>query len=74
MANKVPAKIDVGPVYNVDPQRRKAYTGKLPLVLFVFIARGMETMLGPLSTQTWGQGSVDCRKDGDLMACHYKLS
>ena len=32
MANKVPAKIDIGPVYNVDPQRRKAYTGK-PLFL-----------------------------------------
>ena len=30
MANKVPAKIDIGPVYNVDPQRRKAYTGKSP--------------------------------------------
>ena len=29
MANKVPAKIDIGPVYNVDPQRRKAYTGRL---------------------------------------------
>ena len=28
MANKVPAKIDIGPIYNVDPQRRKAYTGK----------------------------------------------
>ena len=28
MANKVPAKIDIGPVYNVDPQRRKAFTGK----------------------------------------------
>ncbi len=37
MANKVPAKIDIGPVYNVDPQRRKAYTGKL-LVLKIFIA------------------------------------
>ena len=28
MANKVPAKIDIGPIYNVDPQRRKAYTGE----------------------------------------------
>ena len=28
MANKVPAKIDIGPMYNVDPQRRKAYTGE----------------------------------------------
>ena len=27
IANKVPAKIDIGPVYNVDPQRRKAYSG-----------------------------------------------
>lgn len=24
---KLPAKIDIGPVYNVDPQRRKAYSG-----------------------------------------------
>lgn len=27
MSTKLPAKIDIGPVYNVDPQRRKAYTG-----------------------------------------------
>ena len=27
MLAKLPAKIDIGPVYNVDPQRRKAYTG-----------------------------------------------
>jgi hypothetical protein len=27
MQAKLPAKIDIGPVYNVDPQRRKAYTG-----------------------------------------------
>ena len=33
MANKVPAKIDIGPVYNVDPQRRKAYTGRLHTAL-----------------------------------------
>ncbi len=24
---KVPAKIDIGPVYNVDPQRRAAFQG-----------------------------------------------
>ena len=27
MQAKLPAKIDIGPVYNVDPQRRKAYSG-----------------------------------------------
>ncbi|CAL8466650.1 g6186 [Coccomyxa elongata] len=30
MSTKLPAKIDIGPVYNVDPQRRKAYTGVAP--------------------------------------------
>ena len=25
--NKLPAKIDIGPVYNVDPKHRNAYTG-----------------------------------------------
>lgn len=25
--DRCPAKIDIGPVYNVDPQRRSAYTG-----------------------------------------------
>lgn len=29
MSTKPPAKIDIGPVYNVDPQRRKAYTGAI---------------------------------------------
>ena len=28
MQAKLPAKIDIGPVYNVDPQRRKAYSGE----------------------------------------------
>lgn len=28
---KVPAKIDIGPVYNVDPQRRAAFQGALVL-------------------------------------------
>jgi len=27
---KVPAKIDIGPVYNVDPQRRSAFQGSSP--------------------------------------------
>ena len=26
--DRIPAKIDIGPVYNVDPQRRAAYTGE----------------------------------------------
>lgn len=26
--NKLPAKIDIGPVYNVDPKHRNAYAGK----------------------------------------------
>lgn len=25
--NKLPAKIDIGPVYNVDPKLRNAYAG-----------------------------------------------
>ena len=25
--NKLPAKIDIGPVYNVDPKHRNAYSG-----------------------------------------------
>lgn len=28
LLKNVPAKIDIGPVYTVDPRRRKAYTGK----------------------------------------------
>lgn len=28
LIRRCPAKIDLGPVYNVDPQRRKAYTGQ----------------------------------------------
>eukprot|EP00884_Botryococcus_braunii_P022253 jgi/Botrbrau1/8711/Bobra.0311s0023.2 len=28
MVDKAPSKIDIGPVYNVDPQRRNAYSGK----------------------------------------------
>lgn len=33
--DRCPAKIDIGPVYNVDPQRRAAYTGSTaqPLLL-----------------------------------------
>lgn len=30
---KVPAKIDIGPVYNVDPQRRSAFQGMSPAEL-----------------------------------------
>ena len=26
--NKLPAKIDIGPVYNVDPKHRNAYAGQ----------------------------------------------
>ncbi len=26
-ADRVPAKIDIGPVFNVDPQKRSAYSG-----------------------------------------------
>ena len=30
--SRLPAKIDIGPVYNVDPARRRAYTGQqLPI-------------------------------------------
>lgn len=29
ISSKLPAKIDIGPVYNVDPQRRMAYAGGL---------------------------------------------
>ena len=28
LLRRVPAKIDIGPIYNVDPQRRAAYAGK----------------------------------------------
>ena len=28
LVKDVPAKIDIGPVYTVDPRRRKAYAGK----------------------------------------------
>lgn len=44
MANKVPAKIDIGPVYNVDPQRRKAYTGaQLPSSRLTLSTHGHST-------------------------------
>ena len=29
--NKLPAKIDIGPVYNVDPKHRNAYAGTRPV-------------------------------------------
>ena len=29
--NKLPAKIDIGPVYNVDPKHRNAYAGTCPV-------------------------------------------
>ena len=29
----VPAKIDIGPVYTVDPRRRKAYAGNVSVYL-----------------------------------------
>ncbi len=48
MTNKVPAKIDIGPVYNVDPQRRKAYTGRKassPCTLYIlWISAAMPCM------------------------------
>ena len=27
LVRQVPAKIDIGPMYNVDPRRRNAYSG-----------------------------------------------
>ena len=31
ISSKIPAKIDIGPVYNVDPQRRGAFAGQVQL-------------------------------------------
>ena len=31
ISSKMPAKIDIGPVYNVDPQRRGAFAGRVQL-------------------------------------------
>ena len=31
ISSKLPAKIDIGPVYNVDPQRRGAFAGQVQL-------------------------------------------
>lgn len=33
LKDRVPSKIDIGPVYNVDPSRRTAYSGNVQSVL-----------------------------------------
>ena len=33
LLRRVPAKIDIGPIYNVDPQRRTAYAGERWLLI-----------------------------------------
>ena len=42
LVSKLPAKIDIGPMYNVDPARRTAYTGQ-PRAYKILTAQGWVT-------------------------------
>ena len=66
MANKVPAKIDIGPMYNVDPQRRKAYTGEglctthMSLQPFLVSRKFLRNFASPAACMQRSRGAVGC--------------
>jgi hypothetical protein len=45
LVSRCPAKIDLGPVYNVDPARRHAYAGAAPLSLSHRAGTSLESSL-----------------------------
>ncbi|KAA6424440.1 MAG: DNA primase small subunit-like [Trebouxia sp. A1-2] len=74
--NKLPAKIDIGPVYNVDPKHRNAYAGLEGNRKFMPVERELVFDIDLTDyddVRTCGKGAHICNKCWPLMAVAIKI-